>query len=110
QADGKIVVVGRAETASSTDIVVARYNPDGTLDASFDGDGSPGNGVVKTTVADGGEANAVAIQPDGKIVVVGVAEFNSPSVHNEFVVLRYNGSDGTLDTNFDGDGTPGNGI
>ena len=40
QADGKIVVAGIASTAAETDdFALARYNADGSLDTSFDGDG-----------------------------------------------------------------------
>ncbi len=38
QGNGKIVVVGRA-AAPETDFALARYNPNGSLDASFSGDG-----------------------------------------------------------------------
>lgn len=62
QADGKIVVAGYG--GSTNDPLVARYNPDGTLDASF---GSAG--AVQTAVD--GVFTDVVIQPDGKIVAVG---------------------------------------
>ena len=39
QADGKIVVAGQSPTAAATDFALARYNADGSLDTSFDGDG-----------------------------------------------------------------------
>ena len=38
-AQGRIVLVGRATSATILDMALVRYNPDGTLDASFDGDG-----------------------------------------------------------------------
>ena len=62
QADGKIVVAGGARYR------VARYNSDGTLDATFGGDGK-----VRIDFTSGsGYATGVAIQADGKIVVVGI--------------------------------------
>ena len=74
QPDGKIVVAGQATTGGSTladgDFALARYNTDGTPDMSFDGDG-----LVLTdlgTTAD--VARAVAIRPDGRIVVAGTAD------------------------------------
>lgn len=45
--------------------LLARYNPDGTLDASFGGDG------LVTTEFPGGRAFGLAMQPDGKIVAAG---------------------------------------
>lgn len=92
QADGKIVVVGRNSISGATAFfVVARYNANGSLDATF-GTG----GIVTTNVSGSGDniANAVAIQTDGKIVVVG--EVGSPA---EFGVVRYN-TDGSLDVTF----------
>jgi uncharacterized delta-60 repeat protein len=99
QDDGKVVVAGSASTgATGGDFALARYNPNGTLDSTFSGDG-------KVTTAIGAGTNyeavrAVAIGADGKIVVVGVA-YNG--TNNDFAVARYNPS-GSLDTSFGGDG------
>jgi uncharacterized delta-60 repeat protein len=98
QADGKIVAVGVAnEGTGHTDIALARYNADGTLDATF------GVGGTVTTDLSGLsiEARAVAIQVDGKIVVAGPA--CSPSAC-DVALARYN-VDGTLDANFGTGGT-----
>jgi len=94
QADGKIVVAGG--TAGATDeFALVRYNPDGSLDTGFDGDGR-----VVTDFAGGNDyGNAVALQADGKIVVAGYTE----GATLDFAVARYN-PDGSLDTGFDGDG------
>lgn len=68
QPDGKIVVVGVAGDSSfNSDFAVARYNSNGTLDTSFDGDGK----VTDDIDGDEDSANTVALQPDGKIVVAG---------------------------------------
>ncbi len=95
QSDGKIVVVGQAyiganTTGTQTDFALARYNANGTLDTGFSGDG-------KATLDFGSVdiAWAVAIDNNGKIVVVGDSE--------DFALARYN-ADGTLDTTFSGDG------
>jgi uncharacterized delta-60 repeat protein len=40
QSDGKIVVAGLSNIAGNNDFLVVRYNPDGTLDTSFNGTGS----------------------------------------------------------------------
>ena len=89
QDDGKIVVVGRA----GDDFALARYNPNGSLDTSFSGDG-------KQTTDFGGfdQANGIALQADGKTVAVGGNGANS-----DFALARYN-SNGTLDTTLSGDG------
>ncbi|MEU6087745.1 calcium-binding protein [Streptomyces sp. NPDC047085] len=102
QSDGKIVTVGLNEppAGGAADFAVARYNPDGSLDSGF-GTG----GEVLTDVSGGDEdiADGVAVQPDGKIVVVGRSADPASSGGNAFTVVRYNG-DGTLDASFDGDG------
>lgn len=93
QDDGRIVVSGGTLDTGRT--VLARYDPDGSLDASFDGDGKAITDVVGG-VTDAGAA--IALQTDGKIVVAG----GSAGAEGAFVV-RYN-VDGGLDNTFDGDG------
>lgn len=89
QTDGKIVAAGQTFTAGgSTEFALARYNTNGTLDTSFDGDG-----MVSTSFAAGGaDARAVFVQPDGKIVAAGNRN-----------LARYL-SDGALDATFGGGG------
>ena len=93
QGDGKIVAVGGGGRRRH-DFALARYNPNGSLDTSFSGDG-------KQTTDFGGfdEANGVALQGDGKIVAVGAADGAS----DDFALARYN-PNGSLDTTFSGDG------
>jgi uncharacterized delta-60 repeat protein len=68
QPDGKIVLAGGAAVNGATDATVYRLNPDGSPDAGFDGDGT------LHIESDGGEAaDALAIAPDGRIVIAGVA-------------------------------------
>jgi uncharacterized delta-60 repeat protein len=97
QPDGKIVAAGSANAGSQTDIALVRYNQNGSIDTSFDGDG-----IVTTPVLSGYDnALAVAVQPDGKIVVAGYASnINSDT---DFTLARYN-QNGSLDTSFDTDG------
>src|SRR5262249_24187441 len=90
QRDDKIVVVGAAGA-----FALARYNSDGTLDASF-GVG----GTVTTKFGKVDEAGSMALQVDGKLVVVGKS-FNGRSVG--LAMARYN-PDGTLDTSFGKEG------
>jgi uncharacterized delta-60 repeat protein len=97
QANGKIVAAGRADVSGTFDFALARYNTDGSLDTTFDGDGK-----VTTDLAGSvnDQAFEVAIQGDGKILAAGVADVSG---NNDFALARYN-SDGSLDTGFDGDG------
>jgi uncharacterized delta-60 repeat protein len=82
--DGKIVVVGAVGAFPTTDFALARYNTDGSLDPTF-GTG----GKVTTDFADGFDfAQAVALQPDGKIVAAGVATIGSTQ---DFALARYEG-------------------
>jgi uncharacterized delta-60 repeat protein len=93
QDDGKIVVVGATGDGG---FALARYNPSGTLDTSFSGDGKQSTDL-SGSFSDG--ATAVAIQDDGKIVVAGAGN----PFPSDFVLARYN-PNGTLDTSFSGDG------
>ena len=95
QADGKILVTGYSSNGSNDDIVLIRYNADGTLDTSFGG----GDGIATTAVGGGNEAGyCVAVQADGKILVGGTSWNGS---NYDIVVVRYN-TNGTLDTSFGG--------
>jgi uncharacterized delta-60 repeat protein len=96
QADGKIVAEGYA-AISGYQFALARYNTDGSLDSTFDGDGK-----VTTDIAGGNDRGfGVTIQGDGRIVAVGEAAIVSGPP--DFALARYNG-DGSLDSSFDGDG------
>jgi uncharacterized delta-60 repeat protein len=93
--DGRIVIAG----VLGGSMAVARYGADGVLDPTF-GDG----GRVTVAFADvvGVTANAVALQPDGKIVLVGTADVPNALQH-DFAVARL-GVGGSLDATFHGDG------
>ncbi len=93
QPDGKIVAVGSSGGSNSTnDFALVRYNTDGSLDASFDGDGK----VITAVSSFGDVATDVAVQADGRIVAAGYAP-------NLAVLVRYT-ANGSLDASFDGDG------
>lgn len=96
QADGKIVAAGTRISGSARDFAVVRFNADGSLDSSFDGDG-----VVLTDFASSlDEGRSVAIQVDGKIVVAGYSLDNNKY---SFALTRYL-ANGALDATFSGDG------
>ncbi|MEP6786909.1 MAG: CHRD domain-containing protein [Acidobacteriota bacterium] len=101
QSDGKIVAAGFAFNGSNNDFAIVRYNPNGTLDDTFDGNSGNGNGIILTPVGPSDdEAFGIVLQPDGKIILAG--QTRNPS-NEDVAVVRYN-TDGTLDTTFDGDG------
>ncbi|MGI8944761.1 MAG: delta-60 repeat domain-containing protein [Thermoleophilaceae bacterium] len=92
QVDGKIVVVGSHFVSS---LAVARLNPDGSLDTTFSGDG-----IQTTEVTNADYGTAVALQPDGRILIVGAGLRSGLST---FVLARYE-PNGSLDASFSGDG------
>jgi uncharacterized delta-60 repeat protein len=115
QPDGKVVVVGPTDVDAITQVGgdqqfgVARYNPDGSLDAGFGAGGIDGNGRVSTNFAlmpsGAGTVDspaAVALQSDGKIVVVGRTDPVGSDL-GDFAVARYE-ADGDPDPTFDTDG------
>jgi uncharacterized delta-60 repeat protein len=95
QPDGKIVVAGEAQRldASGFDFALARYNADGSLDASFGAGGKVTTGFGSSF----DNAHALALQPDGRIVVAG--ETIAVGTSNDFALARYN-ADGSLDASF----------
>ncbi len=114
QADGKVVLAGTIDDqapppppppapyraqASDADFFVARLTPDGNLDRGF---GSAG--VVRTPIDSGGAASdfaaAVAVGPDGRVVVAGLTVVPGGT---DFAFVRYTPS-GALDPTFSGDG------
>src|SRR5688572_5666030 len=96
QADGKIVVTGFARTGSQSNIALARFNTDGSLDNTFDSDGK----LVTVLGSYESRGYSIKIQLDGKIVVAGWVK--NPT-YNDILVIRYN-ANGSLDNSFDSDG------
>jgi uncharacterized delta-60 repeat protein len=95
QPDGKALIGGNFHVLSPNGIVIkrnciARLNPDGSIDLSF-------NPVADNSV------RAIAVQPDGKIIIGG--DFSSLSPNSSAVVLRNRiarlNPDGTVDPTFD---------
>ncbi|QAA82406.1 T9SS type A sorting domain-containing protein [Aequorivita sp. H23M31] len=92
QTDGKILVAGNAGTSATYQMAIARYNTDGSLDSSFNGDGTLrfNVGQVKSFITD------LVQQPDGKILIGGRTWDN---VAGNFALVRLN-EDGSFDNTF----------
>jgi uncharacterized delta-60 repeat protein len=94
--DQKIVVAGSARVGNSEGFALARYGTNGILDGTF---GSNANGKVHTPIGIYAQGDAVAIQPDQKIVVAGTAS-TTPN-NAKFALARYD-TGGVLDGSFGG--------
>ena len=94
-ADGKIVLAGRGGPGS--DMVITRLNTNGTVDTSF-APATSGEAFVDFGGTDVG--NGVALQADGKIVVIGTT---SAVGSGDFAAARLT-ANGSLDSTFSGDG------
>ena len=98
QPDGKVVVVANTDIDHGTG-VVGRFLADGSPDPSF-----RFRSAFFSLCCSPASANDVALQPDGKIVVVGSATKRSNCCDNlTFAVARFR-TDGSRDKSFGGDG------
>lgn len=96
QPDGKVIAVGGSvQPGSYRRMVLARFNPNGSFDTSFEGDGQ--------ATADFGAAafaRDVEVQSDGKYLVGGWIDSNPAGDDQlDFAVARFN-ANGTLDSAF----------
>jgi uncharacterized delta-60 repeat protein len=104
QSDGKIVAVGNGNHAGATpsdDFAVVRYKTNGSLDTTFSGDGK-----LTTNFGAYEQAQDVAIQPDGKIIVTGTHCLHNMGMWDascDLAVARYK-PNGALDPTFSGNG------
>jgi uncharacterized delta-60 repeat protein len=98
QADGKVVAAGNAvdPTTGKGTFALARYRTNGTLDATFGGDGRVTTGYPGT----GAQVFGLTSQTDGKVVAAGSTFARTGT---RFALARYC-SNGTLDPTFGGDG------
>ena len=89
-----LIEISHTEAADRYKFAVRRYTGNGTLDASF----GTGGRVTTDFAGPNDQAESVAVQPDGRIVVAGAA---GPFINRgfDFALARYN-SNGTLDTSF----------
>jgi len=100
QPDGKILVAGTADfnprvPGSGLDFALARYTENGSLDPSF---GDAGK-IAFDFFGSFDQANAAVLQPDGKIIVVGSASYDSFNRDIGFALTRFN-PDGSTDFGF----------
>ena len=106
QPDGRVVIAGLVQKSggeqvfAAADFFAARFNPDGTPDATF---GTQGHTSVDFSDYD--VAIGVTLQPDGKILLAGIAGANLNNIGStvSFALARLK-SDGMPDPTFDGDG------
>ena len=94
QPDGKILVAGSSGFPGS-DVVLARYRPNGALDTTFNGDGR-----VRSNFGGLEFASDIALQPDGKILVVGTILTTQGT---RLLLARYL-TNGSLESTFSGNG------
>ena len=106
-ANGRIVVAGEtwADDGFGARAAVVRYNPNGSLDPTFDDDGiatvmgaGPGGAYWDTM------PKAMAVQPDGRILLAGHAWPTTSGDSAPLLLMRFNG-DGSLDTSYGPSGT-----
>jgi len=94
--EGRILAAGYARNSANRDVALARYLDDGSLDETF-GDA----GTVVLPIGTGNdEAAAIALRPDGRIVVGGHAGDGS---QHDMLVLQLT-ADGDPDVSFNGTG------
>ena len=95
QPDGKIVLAGTSDNTVGTFFAVVRYNLDGTLDTTFSNDGK-----LRANIGGVGpdKGFAIALQPDGKILVAGESA-DDLSGDRDFALARFTSS-GAFDTTF----------
>jgi uncharacterized delta-60 repeat protein len=93
QTDGRIVIGGYGQVGTSTNFALLRLLPNGSLDSSF---GSFGRVTTDFGPTNSSYGNALALQPDGKIILAGRVMLGS---YGAVALARYN-SDGTLDPSF----------
>jgi uncharacterized delta-60 repeat protein len=107
QPDGRLLLVGTADTTpptappgSVTELSVLRLEPDGTPDGTFGDNGTTNVSVTGRSSATGDPGrdtgSALALQPDGRIVIAGAA---TAGPNSDFAIARLL-ADGTLDTEF----------
>jgi len=96
---GRILAAGSSRYYPGTDLALARYNSNGSLDNTFNlqGTGKKATyGTVQTDLGGSDRINGVVVQPDGKIVAAGTTD---ASGRRQFTLARYTAA-GRLDATF----------
>jgi uncharacterized delta-60 repeat protein len=93
-AQGRIIAAGSAVVGTREQFALARYNPDGSLDTTFSGDGKQTTPIG--TAGDGDSADFVGVDSDGRIAIAGDANINADE---RSALVRYT-PDGELDPTF----------
>jgi uncharacterized delta-60 repeat protein len=104
QGDGKIIVAGCGAWLGEVvcdSFVLLRYNPNGSLDPTFDGDGLVHTYFGGDQAVYEADLRSLAIEPSGKIVAAGYSEAGFSEGETDFTLVRYN-PNGSLDTTFGG--------
>ena len=97
QPDGKVLLAGFCNNAGKSNFCAARYLSNGSLDTTWNGTGK----VTTSIVTGSNSANAITLQPDGKVLLAGTCDNGTDY---DFCVARYL-SNGTIDTTWNGTGT-----
>ena len=97
QSDGKIVTTGKVEIAGVDQILVARFNTDGSLDTTFN---LTGWRSIPLGSGDS-EGNAVLTQSDGSIFVRAMSDYNTvvPDPYRDALIIKLTSS-GAFDTTY----------
>ena len=98
QPDGKVVSIGLFSQGLTYYIGMARFNVDGTADATFGAGGLAISSVISSSNVGEGALGAM-VQPDGKILVSGAV----PEPIYGFQMTRFN-TDGSIDTTYGSNG------
>ncbi len=99
-AKNNVIVAGGAGTYANSQMFVARYLSDGTLDTSFNGSGIE---LLNVETSDHAEVGTVLIDGKNRIVLTGVSA-TGPGAVPALSIARLN-NDGSLDTSFGHSGT-----
>lgn len=91
QKDGKLIVAGFTYSKDNFSMILLRYDTNGNLDSTFGK-----NGIAITNIYSSIGKLDLAIQNDGKIILVGPSKVNNT---HHFTVLRFN-TNGSLDNSF----------
>lgn len=99
QGDGKVLAVGEIGTQGGTTLLLARFTAAGTLDTTFGVGGVVRGPAIPGLRGGGSIGRAVAVQADGKIVVVGTVTTSVGTGRFGLLAERYN-ANGSLDPGF----------